>query len=66
MEEQRAPLQFSPNEDLHATAVGRALWQSIRRPRRGRIAALPAEQRGPYETSYPISIGYPERETVLP
>jgi hypothetical protein len=65
MDDQRAPIQFSPNDDLHASAVGRALWQSVRRPRRGRLATHPVE-RGPYETSYTISSGYPDREIVLP
>lgn len=67
MEDQRATLLFSRNDELHSTAVGRALWQTVRRPRRGRLVVLPAEEAaGPYETSYAILSGYPDRETVLP
>lgn len=66
MEEQRSPLQFRKNEDLHSTAVGRALWQTVRRPRRGRLQHHAVEQRGPYETSYSVISGYPDREIVTP
>lgn len=67
MEDQRATLLFSRNDELHSTAVGRALWQTVRRPsRHGRLAVLPAEEAGPYETSYSILSGYPDREIVLP
>jgi hypothetical protein len=66
MEDQRATLLFSRNDDLHATAVGRALWQSVRRPQRSRISVQPETAKGPYETSYSISTGYPDREIVLP
>ena len=68
MEDQRAKLQFIQRDELHATAVGRALWQSVRRPRNGRVAASPIaiDSHGPYETSYSIESGYPSREVVLP
>lgn len=68
MEDQRATLRFIQRDELHATALGRALWQSVRRPRRGRVAAAPLalDQRGPYEASYSIESGYPEREVLLP
>ena len=65
MEERRASLFFRSNDELHATAVGRVLWQTVRRPRNGRLAAA-AEQRGPYEVSYSIENGYPDREILLP
>jgi hypothetical protein len=66
MEDQRATLLFSRNDELHTTAVGRGLWQTVRRPRRGRLTVQPAEDAGPYETSYAILAGYPDREIVLP
>ena len=67
MDQQRATLQFIQRDELHATPVGRALWQSVRRRPRGRVAVPPvAEARGPYETSYAIDVGYPGREIVLP
>lgn len=66
MEDQRAPLLFSRADQLHDTAVGRALWQTVRRPRRGRLTVQPAMEPGPYETAYAISSGYPDREIVLP
>ena len=67
MEQQRTGLQFIQRDELHATGVGRALWQSVRRRPRGRVAgASVTEPRGPYETSYAIDVGYPEREIVLP
>jgi hypothetical protein len=49
-------------DELHATPLGRALWQSVQRPRRGRRRIETASQTGPYETKYPISNGYPEDE----
>jgi hypothetical protein len=64
--EDRAPILFSKSDELHDTAVGRALWQTVRRPRRGRMTVQPAFEPGPYETNYSISSGYPDREIVLP
>jgi hypothetical protein len=65
MEEQRSPLHFRTNDEDSA-ASGRAEWQTQRRPRRGRRPARTAEERGPYESSYSILTGYPEREIVTP
>jgi hypothetical protein len=53
MEEPRAPLQFHRNEDSRNTYPGR-----------GRRLQQPAEERGPYETNYTITLGYPERDVV--
>jgi hypothetical protein len=53
MEDQRAPLQFHRNED-----------QPPVQPARGRRLQQPTEERGPYETSYTITLGYPDREVV--
>ncbi len=53
MEEQRTPLHFHRNED-----------QPPALPGRGRRLQQPAEERGPYETSYTITLGYPDREVV--
>jgi hypothetical protein len=66
MEDQRATLLFSPHDELHDTALGRAFWQGVRRPRRGRVSVPASAEAGPYETSYSISDGYPDREIVLP
>ena len=68
MEQQRAPIQFlRTDEPAHDITKGLGLWQGVRRSRRGRvIATATAEQHGPYESSYSIQIGYPDRETLLP
>ena len=67
MEEQRATLNFISRDELHSTPLGRALWQSVRRPRRGRlVAAQAAQPLGPYEVTYSVATGYPDREVVLP
>ena len=67
MDEQRARLKFITRDELHSTPIGRALWQSVRRPRRHRLVAAQAtEPLGPYEVTYPVSTGYPDREVVLP
>ena len=55
MEDQRAPIQFRRSEQTEA----------LPRPIR-RVVAVVAQDCGPYEISYPISNGYPEREVVLP
>jgi hypothetical protein len=53
MEEQRVPLQFRRNEDQPpAPPVRGTRWQQT------------TEERGPYETSYNITLGYPDREIV--
>jgi hypothetical protein len=52
MDEQRAPLHFHRGEASRVAELERG-----RRP-------LPADERGPYETTYTISLGYPEREIV--
>jgi hypothetical protein len=67
MEEQRARIQFLRNDETDPNSIAYALWQSARRPRRGRaIATSSQEQAGPYESSYSIQNGYPDRETLLP
>ena len=66
MEEQRVQLQFLRNDEAVPTSVGRALWQSVRRPRRGRVISTTVAEAGPYESSYTIQIGYPDREILLP
>ena len=53
MEEQRAPLHFHRGDDSQASDPGR-----VRRPQHA------ADERGPYETTYTISLGYPDREIV--
>lgn len=65
MEEQRPPLRFQKNEEPPVAAARRALWQPLRRSRRGRLPAKLADDRGPYETSYSIASGYPDREIVI-
>ena len=42
-----------------------ARWR-LRRQYHGRSASPPLQRSGPYETSYTISLGYPDRETMLP
>ena len=53
MEEQRAPLHFHRGDD-----------SQVSEPGRGRRPQQPADERGPYETTYTISLGYPDREIV--
>lgn len=53
MEEPRAPLHFHRSEDSRIIPSGR-----------GRRLQQPADERGPYETTYTISLGYPDREVV--
>ena len=53
MEDQRAPLHFHRNDESRTTQPGRG----------GRLQS-PADERGPYETTYTITLGYPEREIV--
>ena len=52
MDEQRAPLHFHRGEASRVSEIER-----VRRP-------PPTDERGPYETTYTISRGYPEREIV--
>ena len=66
MEEQHSPILFSRNEEIQSVTGGRALWQPVRKPHRGRGVLQPANEFGPYETSYTISAGYPDREIGLP
>jgi hypothetical protein len=67
MEQQRAPIQFLRTDEPTQDSQGLELWHGVRRSRRGRaIATSPAEQSGPYESSYSIQNGYPDRETLLP
>jgi hypothetical protein len=67
MVQQRTPIQFLRTDESNHDTKGLALWQGVRRSRRGRaIATSTAEQTGPYESSYSIQIGYPDRETLLP
>ena len=53
MEEPRAPLHFHRSEESRAINPGR-----------GRRLQQPADERGPYETTYSISLGYPDREVI--
>ena len=53
MEDHGTPLQFRRNEDSRTTNPGR-----------GRGLQQPTEDRGPYETTYTITLGYPDREVV--
>ena len=62
MEEQPTSARFANRDELHATPLGRALWQSVRRTRRGRMLALATPTAGPYETHYTISNGYEGNE----
>jgi hypothetical protein len=67
MEERRSQLQFLRSDELAAPPVRVAVWQSSRRPRRGRaLVASTSEPHGAYEASYSIQNGYPDREIVLP
>ena len=66
MEEPRAQLQFRGNDEILPASAGRAVWVGVRRPRRGRSLAAVVEERGPYEASYTIQNGYPDREIFLP
>ena len=62
MEEQPTAARFAQRDELHATPLGRALWQSVRRTRRGRMLSPPNVQAGPYETKYTVSNGYDSNE----
>ena len=53
MEETRAPLHFHRSEE-----------SPITNPGRGRRLQQSADERGPYETTYSISLGYPDREII--
>ena len=64
--EERAQLQFLRNDESVSNPNDHALWQSVRRPRRGRVSSPSSEQPGPYESSYTIQNGYPDREILLP
>jgi hypothetical protein len=64
MEAAQPPLHFQ-SKDEASTTNGRALWQSVRRPHRGRQVVPAVATHGPYETSYPIASGYPEREIIV-
>jgi hypothetical protein len=67
MEQQRVPIQFLRTDEPTGDTKGLELWEGVRRSRRGRaVATSTAEQPGPYESSYSIQIGYPDRETLLP
>ena len=55
MEDQRAPIQFRRSD--HAESQPRPIRQ---------VVAVVAHDAGPYEMSYTISNGYPDREVVLP
>ena len=63
MEEQppRPPADVEPQPAV----LRRAPWQAVRRPRRERQHTPPVPAQGPYETSYSIVAGYPEREIVI-
>lgn len=65
MEEQRAVSWFRSNTEHHSRPLGRVTWQTVRRPRRGNTP-VPVQDSGPYEVSYSIVNGYPDREVVLP
>ena len=65
MEQQHTPILFSRNDEVQSVG-GRALWESVRKPHRGRVLVQAGSDAGPYETSYSISAGYPDREIVLP
>jgi hypothetical protein len=58
-------LRFEKNQEPEPPTARRAPWQALRRSRRGRLPAKLTEERGPYETSYVIALGYPDRDTVI-
>ena len=65
MIDQPPPSLPHAKDEPQPTVAGGTLWQSVRRPRRGRLPAPPVAAQGPYETSYPIAVGYPDREIVI-
>ena len=64
MEDQQPPV-LPANDELPPAVLRRAPWQAVRRPRRGRLQASSLPAQGPYETSYSVAAGYPEREIVI-
>ena len=64
MEQQVA--QPAHKEDSTTRASSRALWHRVCRPRRERLTSQQVEFNGPYETSYAIATGYPDREVLRP
>jgi hypothetical protein len=64
--EQQLPAQQPDQEERTSYASGHALWHRVHRPRRGRLTSQQVELRGPYETSYSITAGYPDREVLRP
>ena len=50
--------------ELHATAVGRRMWQRVRPLGRSVDRGEPRQQ-GPYETSYAVAHGYSAERSIL-